>query len=517
MFEIIKRLFGKKQERSVISLTNPAYQFIGKGKRVNQDNMLSIPEFYGAVKLLCNKISTTPMGLYKETEKGGYQPARRHAGYKLVTRSPDGVIEIEDFLFGLIMQASTAGNGLAVCYRDYLGDPIELELLDSQQVQIKLEGKAIRYEINRNGSTEVKYHDDMIHIKGCHYDGINGIPLWDVMRHTLNLSIEITQHLEQFFRKGCKPQLKYKHAKAFKNPDDVKKFKQGLTENLTNENAFGVFVCDDGSDLEPVGNTTQDLDSIVKLTEAQTKSIALLVGIPLVYLGLSDSYTSHNSLEQQQKSLLSDYINPWLIKIEKQFEKVLLKEKEKDNETHFIEFDRSKLVTLDEKVLEEIWTDRLNNGKRSWQAYCRFYNIPDDKSEDFQLAANISQLKNRETPEPPAPVIAQPSQQDQTQANTQDKPPEVAKAQTRSLQRELTDIAVSRLITRVQKDLNTRGVKADLKSHVSVFEDNLSPFENHKEVIEGFFNELGEELRFVDTAEKIDFDRYMKTISEALK
>ena len=514
MFQFIKNMFGK-QERS-IDLRHPAIAQYLSGKQHNKQNMLSIPEVFGACKLLCNKISTTPVGLYKETDKGGYTPARRHAGYKLVTRSPDGVIEIEDFLFGLILQSVIDGNGLAVCHRDYLGDPIELELLDAQQVIIKTEGRAIRYEINRNGKTEVRYQDDMIHIKGCHFDGVKGIPLWDLMRNTLNLSIEITEHLEQYFRKGCKPQLKYKHTKAFKNPDDVKKFKTALNDSLTNENAFGVFVCDDGSDLEPVGNTTQDIDAIVKLTEAQTRSISLLVGIPLVYLGLSDSYTSHDSLEQQQKSLLSDYINPWLVKIERQLEKVLLKEKEKDAESHFVEFDRSKLVTLDEKVLEEIWTDRLNNGKRSWQDYCRFYNIPDDKSEDFQLAANITMLKGREAPEPPAPVVAPQAPQAKDEPQAKVEPVEATKPQKRSLERELTDIAVSRLITRVKKDLNTRGVKADLKTHKEVFADSLKPFVNHEAVITEFFDELSQELGFVTDSNKIDFDRYENQIKEKL-
>lgn len=80
-------------------------------------------------------------------------------------------------------------------------------------------------------------------------------------------------------------------------------------------------------------------------------TVANIIGVPPHLLG-DDTRTSHSSLEQENLSYLQRSLNPWLKEWESECNEKLLTEREKDQDSHFIEFNR-------EAEIQMVYADKI--------------------------------------------------------------------------------------------------------------------------------------------------------------
>lgn len=485
-------------------------------QQVSPETILGIPAIYGGLKLLATKISAIPLSVYKRATKGGYQADKNHAAYTLLTLSPNNsFLKPCDFHFALIIQTMVWGNGFARVVRDQAtAKPVALELLDASTMKI-LGGNGSLYYVrtNSDGSEDIFTPDEIVHIKNFTIDGFMGTPLHKLLGTALGLSLAIQKYAESYFRNNCKISLAFKV-----NGRLSQERREQLREEIDrihrgSENAFSVSVLEEGSDIVELGKTSGE-QGLVAMSESQIRVAAQILGVPASYLGISDSYTSHNSLESQSKQLLSDCINPILVQIEQAYDLLLLSEVEKRTESHFVEFDRSKLIQIDEKVKEEILTSQLNNNQRSWEEYREEKNLSTDRKGTWFRTVQ-TQLVDSDfvvvTPEPPTPppVVTAQTAQDQPQATPADQP------EQRSLAEALTLKSIDRLIERARKSVEAGKEITDSRS---VFVDNLDCFDNHEQAIDSLFGEIKQEVNAIlkEDIPKINWDRYKKQLIEGL-
>ncbi|MFO1007560.1 MAG: phage portal protein, partial [Planctomycetaceae bacterium] len=413
----------------------------------------------------------------------------------------DGNMLPTQFKSALLLQAVVNGNGYARIYRDLDGiTPIEIKLIDANAVTSYYNWYEIDYG---NNHKEIVNHQDMIHLKGLSSDGVTGMPIWDVLATALKLSVSMRRYAESYFRNNCRINMVLQLTKPFKNQADFDKFKsEFMSVHRGADQAFTTALVRDGAELKSLNQGGND-DTLIQLTEQQAKAIAVIIGIPVSFLGYADSYTSHNSLESQQKQLLMNSLNPWLVQFEQACEKVLLFEKEKDAESHYIECNRSQLVSVDVEQ-EKLDIQKVINGLWAWEEYREKYNLPLDMSLTYFLQSNTVRVDSDFEPPQPEPVqmIAQqqPDQQSTKEAVLRSK-------------------TVEKLITRVAKAVEAKGKAVDLDAQRSIFCEYLDCYDNHQEVIDNVLGEMKEEINALSSHDlnKIDFDRYKSKINGGLK
>ena len=509
--KVAKTTAKRSIENPKISLTaNNVREFFGRTQNtvIDTESTIGIPEVYGAVKNLASMFAMIDVQIFKKSDKGGYKSAKKHPAYSLLLRSPDGNMLPSQFKSALLVQAIINGNGYARVIRDGI-NPVSLQLLDARSVTSYYNFYEIDYG---NAHKEIVSHFDMLHLKGLSTDGITGIPIWEILQTTLGLSIHMRRYAESYFRNNCRINMVLQLTKAFPKQQDFDKFKEEfLSVHQGSNSAFNTAIVRDGAELKSLNQGGVD-DTLYKLTEQQAKAIAVCCGIPVSFLGYADSYTSHNSLESQQKQLLMNCLNPWLIQMEEACEKVLLFEKEKETESHYIECNRSQLVSVDSEQ-EKLDIQKVINGLWGWEEYREKYNLPIDFSLTYFCQAQTIRLDNELEPLVPEPV--QPPQDNTTnpdQTQNPDQKPNQKEVALRSK-------AIDKLINRIAKAVDCKGRSIDFEDHKEIFLNSLDCYENHKEVTDKFFENLRAEIDSISAVDlsKIDFGRYKEALQEGLK
>lgn len=487
--------------------------------QVTPKTILGIPAIYGGLRLLAAKVAAVPLQVYKRNSNGGYSVAKDHSAYPLLTLSPNNsFLKPCDLLFSLIVQTYIFGNGFVRVHRDPQAKPVSLELLDSSLISIEVGNGGLLYlRSNQDGTRDYFLPDEIVHLKNFSVDSLVGQPLHKLLSTALGLSLSVQKYAESYFRNGCKISLAFKvngrltEERREQLRNEIDRIHRG------SDNAFTVSVLEEGSDLVELGQTGQE-QGLVAMSESQIRVAAQVLGVPASYLGISDSYTSHNSLESQSKQLLSDCINPILVQIEQAYNLLLLSEVEKRSESHFIEFDRSHLIQVDEITKEQIKGDQLDNNRISWEEYRQEKNLSTDRKGQHWFRTVQTQLVDSDfvvvAPEPPtpAPVVAQAvpqPAQDQPQAT-----PEAPQGQ-RGLAEALTLKSIDRLIERARKTVEAGKEITDSRS---VFIDNLDCFDNHEQTIDSLFTDIKQEVNAIlkEDVPKINWDRYKKQLIKGL-
>lgn len=518
---------------STRSIENPQFpltatnvsEYIKKrnGVVATPQSIMSIPALYGGLRLMCFKFASLGVMVYKNSKNGGYLPDKDHPSYKILTRSPDGVSTCSQFFSSLLLSTYVYGNGLALVHRDELMQPEWLELLDPEKVEIESTGRNIQYTIDRgNNQKEVRYSDEILHLKGLNGDSIQGTPLHIVLGQSLGLTIEMQAYLASYFRNGCRVGTVFKMKKPVKDKNTIDKMEAEYNRKLAGSNeAFKSLVLAEDMDIEEIGKNNGGSD-LSKLTEDQLRACAAIIGVPPSYLGITDGYTSNNSLESQQKQLLADCLNPWLVQFEECAEKVLLTEKQLDKESHFIEFDRNQLDATDSITKNEIRISKLTNNLISWEEARGELNLPATREGTYFRQANISVVDSETfevaTPEPVAQVSAQPQPELPNDAETPTAEP-MPDSETPTREKALTEKTVERLIKRLQKSVESNDSVDLSTSHRAVFVESLDCFPTHQQATDKLFDELQEELRAIckQDRNKIDWNRYRNQLIEELR
>jgi HK97 family phage portal protein len=400
--------YGRELQYS--SLENPAvpitsdraYEILAGSNRtssgivINRTSVLGYPAFYRAITILSDYVAKLPAYINKHAKGGGKEKAKRHPAYKLLLKSPSN--DYNAFTFFKTMQAHAvwSGNAYAYVIRDQFAKPLELVILDPERTTPVRVNGILWYvtTIDMGDYTEDRIlpYSDVIHIKNFSHCGLVGYSLLDICKEALGLGLAAQKYGSVYFKNSAQPKYVIQMPGHLDDKDKVERFRtswgamhQGL------ENSHKVALLEDGATVNAISVSNADAEFIATREHEIATTVANIVGIPAHKLGVKIA-TSHNSLEAENKSFLNDTIDPWLCAWEQELEAKLLTENEKRYDTHFIQFDRSKMLQIEEKTRAEIAIMQLNNGIKTQQQYNEDNNLPNVGEEWEQwhrMPANI--------------------------------------------------------------------------------------------------------------------------------
>ncbi len=341
------------------------------GIQITRETIIRYPPLWKGVSLISEMIAKVPVRVFKFMDidgRRGSEPDGEHPADYLLYRSPNAAEWFTPFSVKRLVQshAIIEGNGYLYINRLPDGSPESLiPMLPDRTYPIRDGGKLwyVTRVKGENGGTERKllFPDNVIHIRGLGFDGLSGYPIMDYGLDALGLGLAVQNCGAKFFAQGGTATgiLMVPGNTDEEELANLRKSWDKLYSGV--ENNTKIMVLEE--DRYKYQQLTIDPD---KAQSVQTQELAIiqtanLLRLPAHKLGAKVN-TSYNSLEQENQACLDEAYDPWLVQWEEELEQKLLTEEQKRNDTHYIEFDRKRLVTPDLKTRVDTHNVRILGG-----------------------------------------------------------------------------------------------------------------------------------------------------------
>lgn len=350
-------------ENPKYSLSDPrAYDFLGgeetdAGVAVTREKAWGYGPYFRGLNLIAGAVAKLPLITYLRQGEGKAR-APRHSAYRLLKYKP--CPELTSYTFKKLLQtwAIDEGNGYAYIYRGDFG-PRELWPLNPRKTYPIRENRQLWYVTEVKGEPRKLYADDVIHIRGLGWDGLEGQSVRWLARQTLGRGVAIRRFGSIFFKQAARPNVVLIHPgrlseKARRNiARSWGKMHAGL------DNAHRTAVLEEAIQVKELSINAHDAQ-LTEQEEAEVRATAAFLNIPPHKLG-DRTRTSYGSLEQENQSFLDDCLDDWLVQWELECYDKLLTNEEKAADSHTIEFLRSALVRADILKRYQAYAIGINN------------------------------------------------------------------------------------------------------------------------------------------------------------
>lgn len=318
------------------------------GVKVTRKMALGYAPYYRSLALLSGDTGRCPLVVYKkvsETYGEGKERASDHPAYKLLRRRPNPFMTANTWKEVLILHACDKGDGYSFIHREG-GKPKELLILEPDKTwPVRVNGE-LWYAHQVEGGKFIKIPaTDMIHIKNLSWDGLKGVGWREAGKETLGLGIASRKFSTRFYKRGAVPSIVLE-APGKMTPKVARQLRrdwESLQSGL--ENMHRTAILQQGTKAHVLSQSARD----AQMSETQMFSVRMvsaLTGIPARKLG-DPTGQGYNSVYADNQNYLDQALDGWLVKIEEECEDKLLTDKEKDGETHCIEFNRKIFVQAD--------------------------------------------------------------------------------------------------------------------------------------------------------------------------
>ena len=313
------------------------------GTKVTHTSTLGHAPFWRGVNLLSNAVANLPVNVYKRNGDDREIDARHPAQY-LLKQDANEVTDSGTFIESIISHAILVGNGIAWIERNARAEAVGLWLLDPQSTVIRYMDGELWYATTVNGEQRKFPGRDIFHIGGLRHNGITGYSAVSLLAESIGLGLAAQEFGARFFGSGANMSGllmvpgHFQEDKIRNTMAAWKEMNQGL------ENAHKVALLQDGVKFQPM-TVAPDAAQFLQTREFEIKTVANILGLPPHLLG-DTSNASYNSLEQENQSFLNHSLSPWLRRFEREAQRKLLSGIQRQNGTHFIEFNREASIQM---------------------------------------------------------------------------------------------------------------------------------------------------------------------------
>mgnify|MGYP003671519003 FL=1 len=378
--------FFKKETRDngQTFLQNVLTGLSNTGVAVNQDTSLTYSAVFACVRVLSESVASLPIDIIKDVN-GDKTVDKDHPVYKLLAQRPNNYMTSFTWRQILMTNLVLNGNSYFNIIRDTSARPVSLEYIPSENVDVKLQGGEIFYEIKEGGDgfgptveSKIIKHDDMLHFQGLSYDGIKGRSVIETHRDSFGLSIAANKYGGAYYGNAASPSGILSHpGKLSKEAADRLKFSWNSSYGNGPMNAHKTAILEEGMSFKPVSMNPQDAD-FLNTRKFQVTEIARIFRVPPHMIGDLDRATFTN-IEQQGIDFLTHTLRPYLINLEEELERKLFRENEQD--TYKIMFNANGMLRGDSEARAKFYKDMSSIGVLSINDIRRMENMNDIGSD----------------------------------------------------------------------------------------------------------------------------------------
>lgn len=174
------------------------------------NDKLSEATYFACLKIMAESIGKMPLHMLRKTDKGIVSSDKEEL-YNLLKLRPNPYMTSSTFWSTIEMNRNHFGN--AYVWKRYEGPGVkDLWIMPSGDVSIIIDDKGIlgttdkvwyRYSDKRTGKQYTFNHDEVLHFKtSMTFDGITGIPVREVLKHTVDGAVESQKFMNNLYKTG---------------------------------------------------------------------------------------------------------------------------------------------------------------------------------------------------------------------------------------------------------------------------------------------------------------------------
>jgi len=331
------------------------------GETVTPSKALEVASVHQAVGMISGDVAMIPRHIYRRLEEDDREIDTDHPAEQLVSTQPSEYVSAFDYWRRLMAHALLWTNGYAyIERRGRLGDPVSLvNLLPDRTAPAYTDRGELFYVTEVDGKLQPLFPWEVFHLKGLSLENGVGLNLVEKARNAVGLAIAAEGYGSKFFANGCQAGgvLEVPPAMTKKAADSLE---EGWKHRYTGrDNWFKTVILREGAKFHAV-TIDAEKSQLKELREEQVREVARFFNLPPFKLGLQDS-VSYNSTEQAQLIYLASCLAVWLAGIQGEAHVKLLTDQQRKSRSHYLDHNRSVILEIDVKTLNEVLAIQRTN------------------------------------------------------------------------------------------------------------------------------------------------------------
>lgn len=350
-FNLEKR---EKREKSGLTYVSNAVQAFGLAIVDKDVTPLALSAVYRAVTLISETLASLPFSVKINNDTKSNVVS--HPCNLIFNNRTDSNLTFFELIRQLIQSVLLHGDGFAYIYRDSDGNAIKLRFLPYSSVSIEYDEikDILYYKCTNITKSRIEPHN-MIHLKRFTKDGIHGISIVRSAWRTLQISSYSDSTAKEYFSGGGSKKGYLKSSV----PISAEQKNQAIADWNAAYGKYGSSVAVLGNSLDFTQLTDSAADSqLLESRKFNVEEIARYFGINPVLLG-DLSHSSYSTIEASLLQFLSQTLYPYIIMMEQEFTRKLLRPSEINLS---INIDETTILLTDKLSLANYYKTMISSG-----------------------------------------------------------------------------------------------------------------------------------------------------------
>lgn len=332
------------------------------GASISEANALNLSAVWAAVRLLANTMASMPIVVYERLEPRGKTRSPTHPVYRLLHDRPNPEMSAWTWKGVLQGHIETWGNAYAEKERNGRGEvvaywPITPNRVTPRWAEVRGGIRKV-FEVNVDGAVRVFGTDQILHIPGFGFDGLQGYSPIRMARESLGLAKAAEEFGSRMFGQGLRTSGVLTHPRQLgdKARDNLKKSIAAQNEGLSN--AHRIMLLEEGLTWTQTSLPPEDAQ-FLETRVFQTVEVARWFGVPPHKLA-DMSRATFSNIEHQSIEFVTDTVRPRCVG----WEQVLNHEafSQADRGKYFAEYNIEALLRGDTAARASFYSQMVNIG-----------------------------------------------------------------------------------------------------------------------------------------------------------
>lgn len=323
---------------SLLELLRDSYggSMSSSGQSVSAKTALQVSTVFSANRVIGNGMAQVPLKLMREQDDGKRVPAKDHSLYKILALRPNAWQTSFGFRQMISWHAEMCGNAYIYKNKSSRGEILELIPFVPSQVTVKQAGDyTLTYDVRApNGTVRTFTADDIWHVRGPTWDGVNGLDVIKTARNAIGLSMAVENAVASLHKNGVRPTGMYS-VEGTLNKEQKDAITTWIKSNFVGaENTGNPMILDRTAKWVSTQMTGVDAQS-QEARAQQIEEVCAFYGIMPIMVGHSDKVATYASSVEMFLAHVRNCLSPRWESYEQSMNISLLTEKEYDSGLYF--------------------------------------------------------------------------------------------------------------------------------------------------------------------------------------
>lgn len=282
---------------------------------VTQEKALQLATCFACARAISEDIAKLPWNAFSRS--GNKRTKLDNSPlHRLLNVRPNPDMGSFSFRETLVFQALTWGNAYAEIERDISGRPTALWPIYADRVTPKHVNGRLIYEVRQqSGDPLIIQADEMFHLHGVGFDGVQGYSMVGLAAQSLGFAIAAEEHGASFYGNNTTPGLALK-TDAVLNEEGFERLKKQIAERKGSARAYEGMILEQGMDFARP-NMSQVDAQYVETRRQQVEEICRWWRVPPHKVG-ELSRAHFTNIEHQNIDYVTDTLMPWVKRLEEE-------------------------------------------------------------------------------------------------------------------------------------------------------------------------------------------------------